>query len=153
MPRNSRPVPTYNLLIEFLSYCVPFHAALAEADSDNFYMEREWRTIGDVDFPWRTCVANNDGLHIFLSLNTKISNLKKVPSDEKYLRFVAGGYRIRSSRSAMGIAAKGAIDAGILKRRWIAFAERSKSNPSSALARNYPGLLTKTAPGSPPPAG
>lgn len=35
---------------EFLSYCVPFQASLSEGHSDNFYMEREWRTIGDIQF-------------------------------------------------------------------------------------------------------
>jgi hypothetical protein len=35
---------------EFISYGVPFHAALPEGHLDNFYMEREWRTNDDVYF-------------------------------------------------------------------------------------------------------
>jgi hypothetical protein len=35
---------------EFLSYCVPFRASQLEDDPDNFYMEREWRTLADVRF-------------------------------------------------------------------------------------------------------
>ena len=35
---------------EFVSYAVPFAAALSERHPDNFYMEREWRTMDDVQF-------------------------------------------------------------------------------------------------------
>jgi hypothetical protein len=35
---------------EFLSYCVPFRASQLEDGLDNFYMEREWRTLADVQF-------------------------------------------------------------------------------------------------------
>lgn len=33
-----------------LSYCVPFSAGLDDAHEDHFYMEREWRVFGDVQF-------------------------------------------------------------------------------------------------------
>ncbi len=33
-----------------LCYCKPFSLDCDEGDSKNFYMEREWRTIGKVDF-------------------------------------------------------------------------------------------------------
>jgi len=32
------------------SYCVPFNSALDESDERHFYMEREWRVLGDVPF-------------------------------------------------------------------------------------------------------
>lgn len=32
------------------SYCVPFNSTLEESDEKQFYMEREWRVRGDVDF-------------------------------------------------------------------------------------------------------
>lgn len=32
------------------SYCVPFSSILGESDKNQFYMEREWRVRGDVDF-------------------------------------------------------------------------------------------------------
>jgi hypothetical protein len=32
------------------SYCVPFDSALDESNRENFYMEREWRVLGDVRF-------------------------------------------------------------------------------------------------------
>ncbi len=35
---------------EFLSYCVPFRASQLEDHPENFYMEREWRTLSDVRF-------------------------------------------------------------------------------------------------------
>jgi hypothetical protein len=35
---------------EFLSYCVPFSASRIDEDADNFYMEREWRALADVQF-------------------------------------------------------------------------------------------------------
>jgi hypothetical protein len=35
---------------EFLSYSVPFQASRSDADSENYYMEREWRNIGDIQF-------------------------------------------------------------------------------------------------------
>jgi hypothetical protein len=35
---------------EFLSYCVPFCASSIADDEKNFYMEREWRALGDVRF-------------------------------------------------------------------------------------------------------
>jgi hypothetical protein len=32
------------------SYCVPFCAKLDEADHEHYYMEREWRVLGNVVF-------------------------------------------------------------------------------------------------------
>lgn len=32
------------------SYCVPFDSTLDESDNHHFYMEREWRVLGDVRF-------------------------------------------------------------------------------------------------------
>jgi hypothetical protein len=32
------------------SYCVPFDAKCDESDKEHFYMEREWRVLGDVEF-------------------------------------------------------------------------------------------------------
>lgn len=32
------------------TYCVPFNSALDESDESQFYMEREWRALGDVQF-------------------------------------------------------------------------------------------------------
>jgi hypothetical protein len=32
------------------SYCVPFDSALDESNREHFYMEREWRVLGDVRF-------------------------------------------------------------------------------------------------------
>jgi Putative abortive phage resistance protein AbiGi, antitoxin len=34
----------------FLSFCVPFDSAKTDADLENYYMEREWRVVGDVRF-------------------------------------------------------------------------------------------------------
>lgn len=34
----------------FLSFCVPFDSTKDDADQENYYMEREWRVIGDVKF-------------------------------------------------------------------------------------------------------
>jgi len=34
----------------FLSFCVPFDSGKNDADQENYYMEREWRVIGDVKF-------------------------------------------------------------------------------------------------------
>jgi hypothetical protein len=34
----------------FLSFCVPFDSQRDDTDEKNFYMEREWRVIGDVKF-------------------------------------------------------------------------------------------------------
>jgi hypothetical protein len=34
----------------FLSFCVPFDSAKDDTDQENYYMEREWRVIGDVRF-------------------------------------------------------------------------------------------------------
>ena len=34
----------------FLSFCVPFDSAKDDAHQENYYMEREWRVIGDVSF-------------------------------------------------------------------------------------------------------
>src|ERR1039458_5108122 len=32
------------------SYCVPYESALNDADSEHYYMEREWRILGDLVF-------------------------------------------------------------------------------------------------------
>jgi len=38
-------------IVEYVfSYCVPFDSALDESDERHFYMEREWRVLGDVRF-------------------------------------------------------------------------------------------------------
>lgn len=34
----------------FVSFCVPFDSAKDETHKENYYMEREWRVIGDVRF-------------------------------------------------------------------------------------------------------
>jgi hypothetical protein len=34
----------------FLSFCVPFDSASTDAARENYYMEREWRILGDVRF-------------------------------------------------------------------------------------------------------
>jgi hypothetical protein len=48
---------------EFLSYCVPFCASGIADDENNFYMEREWRSLGDVRF------ALNDVRRVILPEN------------------------------------------------------------------------------------
>jgi hypothetical protein len=35
---------------DFLSFCVPFDSKKDDTDKENYYMEREWRVIGDVKF-------------------------------------------------------------------------------------------------------
>jgi len=44
----------------FLSFCVPFDSAKDDDDASNYYMEREWRVIGNVSFSvedvWRIII-------------------------------------------------------------------------------------------------
>ncbi len=47
---STAPILDSMVRFHFLSFCVPFDSQKDDTDEKNFYMEREWRVIGDVRF-------------------------------------------------------------------------------------------------------
>jgi hypothetical protein len=47
---STAPILDSMIRLHFLSFCVPFDSQKDDTDEKNYYMEREWRVIGDVKF-------------------------------------------------------------------------------------------------------